>query len=128
MLVRWAAHPAQMNNGLREFGRIFDEAFGFRAGGERGWIPAADVSEDAKRYQLTLEIPGVRPEDVKVELDGHHLTVGGRKKEQTFSRVFTLPETVATEGIEAGVQDGGLTLVLPKIEKAQPRLIAVKAA
>jgi HSP20 family protein len=137
MLVRWGARPAQVSN-------VFDGAFGLDGWFDRPWTPAVDVAEDTKSYSVAIELPGVKAEDLKIEVDGNRLTVKGEKKgvrtEETdrvhrferrfgsFERAFTLPETVNTERIEAKVADGVLTLTLPKVEKAQPRAIAVKVA
>lgn len=144
MLVRLATHPAQNGTGWRDLGRVIYEAFGLGAGFEAAWTPAVDVTEDAKAYTLAIEIPGVRAEDVKIELDGRRLTVSGEKRQVaedrqgqnyrverrygSFSRAFTIPETVAVESIEATSRDGVLTLVLPKVAKAQPKKIDVKTA
>jgi len=140
MLVRWNARPAYFN-------RLWDDAFGGHGVDgwfDRGWTPAVDVSEDPKAFSVAMELPGVKAEDVKIEIDGNRLTVKGEKKAETeeksdrvyrferrfgaFERVFTLPETVNAEAIEAKVAAGVLTLTLPKTEKALPRSIAVKAA
>src|SRR5690606_34202197 len=118
-----------------------DETFGLANGNGThngsGWMPAVDVTEDAQAYRIALELPGVKAADVKVELDGNRLTVSGEKKVQidtatrserrygSFNRVFTLPETVNGEAIEARSEDGVLTVTLPKVEKAKPRQIAV---
>lgn len=147
MLVRWAARPAQPMNSWREINRVIDETFGLGQGDgwfDRAWAPAVDVTEDQKAYLIALELPGVKPEDVKIHLDGNRLIVSGEKKQEaeertdrlhrferrfgTFSRTFTLPETVNTEAIEARAQNGVLTLTLPKSEKAQPRTIPVSAS
>lgn len=141
MLVRWSARPAQIN-------RLLDDAFAAANGVDgwfdRPWTPAVDVAEDPKAYSVAIELPGVRAEDLKIEVDGNRLTVKGEKKLETedktdrvhrferrfgsFERVFTLPDTVNPAGIEAKVADGVLTLTLPKTEKAQPRAIAIKTA
>jgi HSP20 family protein len=132
----------QNGTGWRDLGRVVDEAFGLRAGVDSGWAPAVDVTEDPKSYTLAIELPGVRAEDVTIEIDGRRLTVSGEKRRGadertgqnyrferrygTFSRTFTIPETVAVEGIEATSRDGVLTLTLPKVEKAQPKKIDIK--
>jgi HSP20 family protein len=111
---------------------------------ERTWSPAVDVVEDAKAFRLAFEIPGVNAEDVKIHLDHQQLTVSGEKKQEiednndrfyrferrfgSFTRTFTLPDTVNPDAIEARVQNGVLSLTLPKVEKAQPRAIPVKSA
>ena len=133
MLVRWNARPAQLS-------RLLDDDGWF----SRPWAPAVDVAEDAKAYSVAIELPGVKAEDLKVEIDGHRLTVKGEKRVETedktdrvhrferrfgsFERVFTVPEAVDSSAIEAKVADGVLTLTLPKSEKAQPRSISIKAA
>jgi len=145
MMVRRIHHVSRM---WPEISRLFDETFGLPAANgnaaAQGFVPAVDIAEDSRAYTLTLDLPGVRPEDVKIELDGHRLTVSGEKKLQrdeqngrvyrferrsgAFQRVFTLPETVKTDAIDARSEHGVLTLTLPKLEKAQPRSIAVTPA
>ncbi len=141
MLVRWMERPTESRRAWREVNRLFDETFGLTNGNglQNGndWFPAVDVAEDAEAHRITLELPGVKATDVKVELDGNRLTVSGNKKVEvdtatrserrygSFSRVFTLPETVNGEAIEARSEDGVLTITLPKVEKAKPRQIAV---
>lgn len=141
MSVRWSARPARIN-------RLLDDAFAVANGVDgwfdRPWTPAVDVAEDSKAYSVAIELPGVRAEDLKIEVDGSRLTVKGEKKLETedktdqvhrferrfgsFERVFNLPETVNSTAIEAKVADGVLTLTLPKTEKAQPRAIPVTSA
>lgn len=147
MLVRWAARPTQAPTSWRQINRVLDETLGLVNGDgwfDRAWAPAVDVTEDSKSYRVVLEVPGVKPEDVKIDLDGNRLIVSGEKRhegeEQTdrmhrferrfgnFSRTFTLPDTVNADAIEARAQNGVLTLVLPKVEKAQPRSIPVNAS
>lgn len=149
MLVRWAARPTETPaTSWRQLNRVLDETFGLAPTGDgwfdRAWAPAVDVMEDAKSYQVVLEIPGVKPEEVKIDLDGNRLIVSGEKRHESeertdrmhrferrfgsFSRTFTLPDTVNADAIEARTQNGVLTLVLPKVEKARPRSIPVNTA
>lgn len=148
MLVRRAnLHPVdQVFGSWAPLGRLLDDTFGLTArdgGTTRAWVPAADIAEDEKTYTIRLEVPGVKPEHLKLELDGDRLTVSGEKRteaeEQTeqvrrfersygsFVRAFVLPETVRTESISARSEHGVLTITLPKTEKAQPRSIPVTA-
>lgn len=108
------------------------------------WIPAVDILEKKDSYQLKVELPEVKREDVKVSVDNGILTITGeRRLEQeegeaggqhrrlerfygSFARSFTLPEEADENGIDASYQDGMLTLTIPKTEKAQPRAIEVK--
>ena len=144
MLVRWSARPANVIDAWRGIDRLFDETFGLKNGTgifSDTWVPMVDVAEDDKAYEITVEVPGVAPEDLKINVEGKTLTVSGEKKQETrkedgrvhrferrygsFTRTFTLPETVDGDAIEAKTRNGVLTLMLPKIEKAKPRAIPV---
>jgi HSP20 family protein len=127
--------------------RLMNEAFGSWPFGAEGdtvgsaWMPAVDVFEDKDAIKLVGELPGVKPEDVKISLENNTLTLRGEKKqvaeektervhryERTyghFERVFTLPSTVDPERIEASYENGILTVLLPKSERARPREIPV---
>jgi HSP20 family protein len=149
MLIRWSAHPAeQMVDSWRQFNRLFDEAYGWRnpggnQGGRQGqWIPAAEVMEDERQFTLHLELPGLRPEEVKIDLEDDQLIISGEKRfenteggernrrvergRRTFRRMFTLPDSVDVENIDASLADGILTVNLPKTERAKPRSIQVR--
>lgn len=148
MLVRWTnAEPTQrMVDGWNRLNRLFDDTFGLASEvGTRAWVPAVDVAEDQKSYTLALELPGVKAEDVSIELvDGNRLSVRGEKKQQleektdrvhrfersfgSFQRVFVLPDTVDGERIEARSENGVLTITVPKTERAKPREIPIRTS
>ena len=130
---------------LNRLNWIMDEAFGRNGkatGSSAAWMPACDIIEDKDHLKLVFEVPGVRPEDVKINLENQVLTIRGEKKAVTeeskerwhryersygsFERSFTLPNTVDAERIQAAVEHGVLTLTLPKAEKAKPREIPVR--
>ena len=90
------------------------------------WIPSVDVTEDGDQLLVSLEVPGVKPEDVKITMENNVMTVRGEKKQQVFERAFTVPNTVDAERISARYEHGVLTVVLPKAEKAKPRQITVQ--
>jgi len=144
---RRAIEPAQdLFSGLSRLNRIMDEALGSWNGGSvaSAWLPACDVIEDKDHLKIALELPGVRPEDVKVSVENNVLTIRGEKREESedrgqrwhryersygaFERTFTLPSTVDADHVQATASDGVLTLVLPKSERAKPREIPVKTA
>ncbi len=128
--------------------RLFDEAFrGWPTTQEDGsslvgqWVPPVDVFEDKDAVQITAELPGVKPEDVKISLENNVLTVRGEKRQVTeentdvhryeryygvFERSFTVPSTVDADHIKASYDLGVLTVRLPKMERAKPRQIEVK--
>jgi HSP20 family protein len=134
---------------LQRLNRMLDEAFTGWPFGEQGgvitsaWFPPTDVSEDRERLEITMEIPGVRPEDVKLSLENNILTIRGEKRQETeertervhryersygtFERTFALPSTVDVEKIEANYENGLLRISLPKAERARPREIPVSA-
>ena len=130
----------------RRMGRVFNEPFGFEwPVGEfttGSWTPVVDIFEEPEYLRIVAEIPGVKPENVKILVEANLLTIQGTKEQVAeaktekvhryeraygaFERTFTLPATVDAEHIKAKYEMGLLTLTLPKIEKAKPREIAVE--
>src|SRR2546421_6654041 len=106
------------------------------------WLPLVDIFEEPDAIRLVAELPGVRPSEVKIFVEGNLLTIKGTKEqvaeekaekvhryERTygaFERTFTLPATVAPEKIKATYENGLLTITLPKVEAAKPHLIEVE--
>ncbi|RAJ09208.1 Hsp20/alpha crystallin family protein [Arenibacter echinorum] len=100
-------------------------------------VPAANVKETESEYVLELAIPGRKKEDFNVEIDNEILTIssevkseenkeddGYTRREFTFSsfkRVFSLPETISLDKINATYEDGILKFILPKKEEALPK-------
>ena len=132
----------------RMFNRLFDQSFNGWPFGEdatlnSSWAPVCDVFEDKEGIRIVAEIPGVKPEDVKISLENNTLTLRGEKKQVAeekseqvhryersfgvFERSFGLPTTVDAEKVEAAYSNGLLTVTLPKVERAKPREIQVKA-
>jgi HSP20 family protein len=116
----------------------------YRDSAVSSWVPPVDVLEEKDSIRIMAELPGVKPEDVKISLEGNVLTIHGTKQqiaeEQTervhryersygaFERTFTLPATVDAANIKAGYENGVLTVTLPKVEQAKPRQIEVQVA
>jgi HSP20 family protein len=131
----------------RRMGRVLNEPFtGFEFALPEvttgAWTPVVDIFEEVDALRIVAEIPGVKPEHVKILVEGNLLTIQGSKEQiaeqkaekvhryervyGTFERTFTLPATVDAEHIKASYEMGVVTLTLPKIEKAKPRQIAVE--
>jgi HSP20 family protein len=107
-------------------------------------VPPADVVETAPEFLGCLDLSGVRPEAVDVRVEaGRLLVTAERRAPDThtsgqlrsaervrgwFERVFELPSSVDVTRVEARHQNGTLTVTLPKIERAQPRIIDVEIA
>lgn len=105
------------------------------------WTPAVDIHEQADKFLIEADIPGVDPKDIEVTMENGQLTIKGERAaeseehEESFHRVerargqflrrFTLPDTADPEKIEAKADNGVLKVTIPKGEKAQPRKIAV---
>jgi HSP20 family protein len=105
------------------------------------FTPRADIWETQDALYLELEMPGVSPDDVDVRLDNQVLNVLGRVPPHeygerlhaeyatgNFERAFRISEQIDVDGIRALMQDGVLTLTLPKTQAATPKRIAVNAA
>ena len=133
-LVRW--YPFRELEGFRarlEDERLYD-----------GWSPAVDIQETDHEFVLKADLPDVKKEDVKVELEDGVLTVEGeRRKEKTenrmrfhkvereygkFVRHFTLPAEVDGPNVKAEFKDGVLNIRLPKAANVKPKAIDVKVA
>lgn len=126
--------------------RLLSETLGgadwqYRDSAAASWVPPVDVFEEADRIRITAEVPGVKPEDINISLEGNLLTIHGTKQQEgeertervhryermygTFERTFTLPASVDPKNIKAAYDNGVLTVTLPKSEKAKPRQIEI---
>lgn len=106
------------------------------------WMPRADIRETEREYILDVALPGVRREDVKVEVKDDVLTITGEKKSEkeekgktwlrressygSFQRSFTLPEGIHPEDVKASCKDGVLSLTMPKPASVKSRGVSVK--
>jgi HSP20 family protein len=141
--------PAQLSTLEHRISRLFSDALGsldwqYRDNAGASWVPAVDIFEEPEAIRITAEVPGVKPEDVKISLENNVLTIRGTKEqvaaertervhryERTygaFERSFALPATVDAGAIKATYEHGILTVTLPKVEKAKPREIQVQVA
>lgn len=129
----------------REIDRMFDDVFGNTINESRStWAPTVDIREDDKELTILAELPGIRPEQVEVTCDNGILTVRGEKSETrkegderryhlversygSFARSFQLPQGVDESKIEAGFEDGVLTVRIPKAALPQPKRIQINA-
>ena len=127
--------------------RLFPHALGLHAQQGSGrattmaWAPALDISERKDAYLVTVELPGVKLDDLTISLEDGLLTIQGERhfahdsSEQHFHRVerrygafrraITLPAHVMAEGIEATVDNGVLQILVPKMKKATAKRIQV---
>ena len=126
-----------------EMNQVFGRARQGQGQGGRVWAPALDISERKDAYVVTVEVPGVKAEDLDITLEDGLLTIQGERQftsesseEQyhrverrygSFRRSITLPSQVQADAIEASFEDGVLEVVVPKAEEAKPKKISVRA-
>ena len=106
------------------------------------FTPAVDIFETEKEITLLADLPGVKTEHLTIDLSDDVLTLTGEVKPfegpdeedilieyevGNYYRQFTLPELIDQNKIDARLNDGVLRLTLPKVEKAKPRQITIKA-
>lgn len=99
-----------------------------------------DIYETKDAYVVRADMPGVRKDSLEITVEGTTLTIGGRRHEQALSaavlhreskpvadyrRVFELDPTIDTARIRARVEEGVVTLDLPKAERVKPRKIKI---
>jgi HSP20 family protein len=107
------------------------------------WLPPVDIYEtDGREIVLKAEIPGLRREDIDLTVESTTLTIRGERRRDeginddcyhrveraygTFSRSFTLPNTIDAGRVRADYRDGVLTITMPVREEARPRQIQVE--
>ena len=139
-IVRWDPARELADMEIDRLNRMFTEFYGDAF--SRGWVPAVDIYEtDDHEVVLKAELPEMKREDIHITFENGVLTLKGeRKVEQevkrdnfqrlerrygTFSRSFTLPNTIDPSRISASYKDGVLTVRLPQREEARPKQIAV---
>jgi HSP20 family protein len=123
--------------------RLFDEQYG--SGQEPlttgAFVPPVDIYEDEHSIQLKLEVPGIDEKDLDIKVENNVLTVSGQRKFEkeekeenfhrverrygSFSRSFTLPNTVSTDDVQANYENGVLKVRLAKRAEAKPKQIKV---
>ncbi len=111
----------------------------------QNWVPAVDLEDHADHYLVTADLPGIKPEDVEINLDDDVLSIQGERRMETdegddekryrriervygsFKRSFHLPADADPEAIEARGENGVLHIRLGKMAATQPRRITVQA-
>ena len=115
----------------------------FRPEAANGFMPSFDVRETAEGYVFQADMPGIRQEDLDINLTGNRLTITGKREAEerkegenyftlersfgSFSRAFNLPDGVDATRVDAVLKEGVLTLTVPKVPEVQPRKISINA-
>ena len=144
-IVRFDCGPAVAQN---QFERFLREAFSpVSAEGEvstRTWAPPVDIYENGDNLVLKAELPGINADDVEIRVEDNTLYLKGERKfekevkEQnyhrversygTFTRTFSLPNSIDSDKVAANYKDGVLTLTMPKKEEAKPKTIKINVS
>jgi HSP20 family protein len=141
-IVRW--EPLRELSSLQtEMNRLFNTVFDAPTAnaGSRRWVPPMDLVETAEDFVLRADLPGMRQEDVKIEVEDNVLTVSGERAAEhesrdegfhrlerafgQFSRSLTLPKGVNHEAVTAAFTNGVLEVRIPKPAQAKPRRIEI---
>ncbi len=138
---------AVLRNFQRELDRLWPERDACEVGDGTNvpshWSPAVDVREEPERFIIQADVPGVKPSDIQITMEGNMLTLKGVRTEQkeeksaghvrtersqgSFYRRFSLPDSANPDQIKASSNHGVLEISLPKQEKVQPRRIEVQS-
>ncbi len=105
-------------------------------------IPAVDLKEENDKFLMEVELPGLTEKDIELKIEGTLLTISSKKdteknekrdgyiikerRHTSFTRSFTLPNSIDRDKIEAEFKNGLLTITFPKHESKKPKLISIK--
>jgi HSP20 family protein len=136
---------AQEERAQTQLDRLFAHALGlhgqWQGASTRAWAPALDIAERKDAYLVTVELPGVKLDDLEITLEDGLLTIQGERhltndaadenfhrverSSGTFRRSITLPAHVEADEVNASMEDGVLRILVPKAEQAKPKRIQV---
>jgi len=141
VLARW--DPFKDLEELQErVNRVFQDHFGRGHAGERTWAPIVDIYEDENNIVLRAELPGMRKEDINIEVTKDSLSITGERKFDSddkknyvrverpygpFARTFAINAPFDASAVKASYKDGILELTIPKSEEVKPKKIEVVA-
>jgi len=144
-LTRW--DPFHNVSSLQEqVNRLFENSFPGRSENSAltTWAPAVDIYETENELVLKADLPDINEKDLDIRVENNMLTIRGERKfeqevkeenylriERTygsFSRSFSLPNTVNTEGIKAEYKNGVLTVELPKRAESKPKQVKINVS
>jgi HSP20 family protein len=146
-LIRYNQFGAQAQDPMRQLlDRLFEGGL-FPTGSDESsvvtsqWMPPVDIREEADRFVLYADIPGVDPQDIEVQMDKGLLTIKGERRAEataeterysrvermhgSFHRRFALPDSADPDGITAAGSHGVLRIDIPKRPESTPRRIQV---
>ena len=133
---------AVLQNRLNSIFHDFNRSEADESLGGTSFVPAVDIMEDNQHIVLKLEVPGIQQQDLNLHVENNTLTVKGERKFEatekeenyhrierrfgTFTRSFTLPQTVDLDAVQASYDAGVLTITLAKKAEAKPRQVKIE--
>lgn len=133
---------SELENMRRQMDRLFQGLAGQQLPQAAGVFPLINLTESRDAYTIRAELPGIVPEEVDIQATASSIALSGQRKipeengsaryhrrereSGAFSRVISLPGDINPEKVDAKMQQGILTVVLPKAENAKPKQISVR--
>lgn len=140
----WHRAPRSLFDLQSEMESLFQHPFASAGEVTPRITPRINLVETEHGYEVSAELPGLNPEDVKVELENGQLMISGEVKSESgeegktfhqverwygqFQRLLNVPDTLDEQHIEAEFTNGVLRIQLPKAEKVRPKKIEVKSS
>lgn len=135
--------PDRMVDAFDDFDRIVESFLRPAYASTVNFQPSCDIDEGKDHYLVSFDMPGVRKEDIKIEVQGNNLVISGERQREVkqqdgeatlyhernygkFERTFVMPTSINTEKIEAHYENGVLNVVLPKAESAKGKTIQIQ--
>jgi len=144
-IVRYRQWPGQLQEEIRQvFDRCLQAGDPDESVAASQWAPRVDIKEEAARFVIYADVPGIDPQQIRVQADKGVLSIRGERRSEgsadserfsrverrhgSFHRRFTLPETADPEGVTAVGRNGVLEITIPKRPGCAPRRTQVDAS
>lgn len=145
-IVRWDPF-ADMALLRDQVNRAFEQSLNRNGQGQepassRTWAPVVDIAESENDFVLHVEVPGLKPEEIDIQIADDTLTIKGERKLEketkkkeyvriersygAFQRSFSLGVPIKKENVGASYNSGVLTIILPKAEEVKPKQIKIE--
>lgn len=136
--------PLLLSDVYEDFDRIVDSFLKPTHANSVNFLPSCDISESNDHFLVSFDMPGMKKEDIKIEVLANQLIIAGERQREMkanqaenslrnervygkFERTFTLPASIDADKIEAQYENGVLNIALPKAETAKGRTIEVQS-
>ena len=130
----------EMDNLFNRFRLDFNDDYSLQNFTQADWVPAVDINESDKEFLITVEVPQVNKEDIKIDVQNGMLNISGERKYEnedkkahrierfygSFQRSFKIPDNIKEDKIHADHKNGVLYVSLPKAEGKMPAKLDIK--